>query len=74
MPTRPQSPNPMAALAALGGQNGPTGGAQNIGQYVTAAMLAAGTIGCTCETCRLMGKAAVIMRKNLLEGDDDGGG
>jgi len=64
--------NPMAAIAAMTGQQA-SSGAQNIGQYVTAAMLAAAGSNCTCETCRLMAKAAKLMRTNLLEEENDAG-
>ncbi len=63
--------NPMAALASMSGAPAAVSG-QNVGQYVTAAMLAAAAGECTCETCRLMARAAKIMRTSLVEEDSDG--
>ena len=60
----------LQAMQALG-----AGGAQSpgnlMGQYVTAAMLAAAQDHCACETCKLMRRASKAMRAGLLEGDDD---
>ena len=49
----------------MGGNSAPSG--PNIGQYVTAALLAAAEDNCTCETCALMRKAAKSMRQSLLQ-------
>mgnify|MGYP001561850874 FL=1 len=60
----------LQALAALSGGGAPPAG-NLMGQYVTAAMLAAAQDQCACETCKLMRRASKAMRAGLLEGDDD---
>ncbi len=57
-------PDPTQLLQLAQASQGQPGG--NLGQYVTAAMLAAGDGGCTCETCKLMRQAGREMRKNLV--------
>jgi hypothetical protein len=64
-------PNPLAALQQLN-QPLAQSEASGIGQYVTAAMLAAASGQCGCETCRLMARAAVLMRRSLPVEDNDG--
>ena len=66
----PLTRNPLEALAGLAGPN-TSGPAAGVGQYITAAMLAAAAGGCGCETCRLMARAAKAMRQGLLTEDDD---
>lgn len=63
--------NPLANLPGLDGRSAPPPAA-GIGPFVTAAMLAAASSTCECETCRLMAKASVLMRKGLLEEAADG--
>ena len=66
----PTVSNPLQALAGLGAPV-PSSNSAGVGQYITAAMLAAAAGGCNCETCKLMARAARAMRKGLIEDDDD---
>lgn len=65
--------NPLANLAAISGQ-GEMPQMANVGQYVTAAMLAAASSQCTCETCVLMAKAGRLTRESLAREADNGRG
>jgi hypothetical protein len=59
----PPSPADLAQLIAPGAA---AAGAPNIGQYVTAAMLAAAQDPCDCECCQLLRTAGKAMRQSLL--------
>lgn len=69
---RVQLPPQLAAMAQMTGASTPMP-ADNIGQYMTAAMLAASSIHCDCETCKLVNRAAKAVRRQLAEEGDNGG-
>lgn len=67
MQARPSAvPNPAQLLDLAGAGRSPA--ESNLGQYVTAAMLAAAQDGCDCETCKLMAQAGKLMRQGLVTG------